>query len=81
MIVLFSVLFFQSLLSGTNLRWRIVTLHVRVSQRSIIRDRQQKIAGKMSGSKQSRQVCNGRFIACLQQKRGRIGLFYLVIIR
>jgi len=29
-IVLFSVFFFESLRSGTNLRSRIVTLHVRV---------------------------------------------------
>ena len=49
MIVLFSVFFFESLRSGTNLRSRIVTLHVRVCQRSVIRDHQQKIAGKCQG--------------------------------
>ena len=49
MIVLFSVFFFVSLRSGTNLRSRIVMLHVRVCQRSVIRDHQQKIAGKCQG--------------------------------
>ena len=49
MIVLSSVFFFESLRSSTNLRSRIVTLHVRVSQRSVIRDHQEKIAGKCQG--------------------------------
>ena len=38
--------FLESLCSGTNLRSPIVTLRVRVCQRSVIRDHQQKIAGK-----------------------------------
>ena len=49
MTVLSSVFFFESLRSSTNLRSRIVTLHVRVSQRSVIRDHQEKIAGKCQG--------------------------------
>ena len=39
----------ESLRSSTNLRSRIVMLHVRVSQRSVIRDHQVKIAGKCQG--------------------------------
>ena len=35
----------------------------------------------MSGSEQSRRVYNRRVMACLQQKRGRIGSFDLVILR
>ena len=49
MIVLSSVSFFESLRSSTNLRSRIVTLHVRVSQHSVIRDHQEKITGKSHG--------------------------------
>ena len=49
MTVLSSVFFFESLRSSTNLRSRIVTLHVRVSQRNVIRDYQEKIAGKCQG--------------------------------
>ena len=48
-----------------------VALYVTINRKS----------GKMSGSEQSKQVYNWRFIACLQQRRGRIGLFNLVIIR
>ena len=49
MIVLSSVFFLESLRSSTNLRSRIVTLNVPVSQRSVIRDHQEKIAGKCQG--------------------------------
>ena len=49
MIVLFSVFFFESLHSGTNLCSHIVTRHVRVRQCSVIRDHQQKITGKCPG--------------------------------
>ena len=49
MIVLSSVFFFESLRSSTNLCSCIVTLHVRVSQRSVIRDHQAKIVGKCQG--------------------------------
>ena len=49
MIVLSSVFFFESLRSSTNLRSRIATLHVCVSQRSVIRDHKEKIAGKCQG--------------------------------
>ena len=49
MTVLSSVFFFESLRSSTYLSSRIVTLHVRVSQRSITRDHQKKIAGKCQG--------------------------------
>ena len=60
---------------------RIVMLHMYVRQRSVIRDHQQKMVGKMSGSEQIRRVYNRRCTTCLQQKRGRIRLFYLFIIR
>ena len=46
MTALSSVFFFESLRSSINLRSRIVTLQVRVSQCSVIRDHQEKIAGK-----------------------------------
>ena len=51
MTVLSSVFFLDSLSSSTNLRSRIVTLHVRVSKRSVIRDHQEleKIEGKCQG--------------------------------
>ena len=49
MIVFNSVFFFESLRSSTNLHSRIVTLHVCISQRSVIRDHEEKIAGKCLG--------------------------------
>ena len=70
-----------SQITGNTFQYQFTLLHMSVCQRCVIRHHEQKITKKMSVSEQSRRVCNRRFIACLQQKRGRIWLFYLVIIR
>ena len=69
-IVLFSVFFFESLCSHNNLRSHIVTLHMRVCQRSVIRDHQQKTTGKCQGL----STPNGSTLSTLSQHLGGISI-------